>query len=66
MIFSRTKITTVKGYRVAPPKLAFGAIWAALKYFLLPMVIILGALDGLLYLYFKQVLGTCYGVLCLL
>ena len=66
MAFGREKLETVKGHRIAPPRLTFGAAWAAIKYVLLPMIVVLGSIDLALYLFFRDVLGSCYGLFCLL
>jgi hypothetical protein len=64
MALGRSKIETVKSYRLAPPRFTLGALWAATKYLLLPLVLILGTVDTALYFYFKEVLGQCYGIFC--
>lgn len=64
MTIGRSKLETVKGYRLAPPRFTLGALWAATKYVLLPLVMVLGAIDTALYFYFKEVLGQCYGIFC--
>lgn len=65
MVIRRNKLETVKGYRLPPPRLTLGAVWAGSKYFLLPFLLVLGGLDAALYVYFKEVLGRCYGIFCL-
>lgn len=52
------------GWRIAPPRITFGAVWLALKHIALPIIIGLGALDLIFYLFFQHVLEQCYGVLC--
>ncbi len=52
------------GWRIAPPRITFGAVWLALKHIALPIVIGLGTLDLIFYLFFQHVLEQCYGVLC--
>ncbi len=54
------------GWRIAPPRITFGAAIAVLKYIALPVFGMLALLDVIFYLYFQHVLGQCYGVLCLL
>lgn len=54
------------GWRIAPPRITFGAIHAAIKYVALPVVGGLALLDVVFYLFFQHVLDRCYGVLCLL
>lgn len=49
-----------------PPKLTRTGLRIALIYIALPILGLLAAADVLLYLYFRYVLGSCYGVLCLL
>lgn len=65
MAIGRSKLQTVKGFRIAPPRFTLGALWAAAKYILLPVVLVLGTLDLALYFYFREVLGRCYGIFCL-
>jgi len=60
------KTETIMGWRIAPPRLTFGALFIAMKYVLLPFLVGLAALDIALYFFFQEVLGRCYGVLCLL
>lgn len=52
------------GWRIAPPRLTFGAFIVAFKYVFLPFLGALAALDVGLYFFFKEVLDSCYGVLC--
>lgn len=62
--FKRAKAEEVMGWRIAPPRLTFGAVWLAFKHIALPIIIGLGALDLIFYLFFQHVLEQCYGVLC--
>lgn len=66
MFKGRKKIETIMGWSIKPPRLTFGALLVALQYIFLPFLGVLAALDIALYFYFKEVLGSCYGVLCLL
>lgn len=54
------------GWSIKPPRLTFGALVVALKYIFFPFLGLLAGLDIALYFYFREVLGSCYGVLCLL
>lgn len=54
------------GWRIAPPRLTFGALIVAMKYIFLPFLGALALLDIGFYFFFKEALDSCYGVLCLL
>ncbi|MEX0298224.1 MAG: hypothetical protein AB3N28_04090 [Kordiimonas sp.] len=54
------------GWRIAPPRLTLGALIVACKYVFLPVLGGLAVLDVALYFFFKEVLDSCYGVLCLM
>ena len=54
------------GWQIAPPKLTFSALWLGMKYILLPFLGAMALLDIALYYFFREVLDSCYGVLCLL
>jgi hypothetical protein len=56
----------VKGQRIAPPRITFGAVGVVLKYIALPVLLGLTVLDIALYFFFQHVLERCYGVLCYL
>ena len=64
-MIQRQKIAgNVKGQRIAPPRLTFGAAFVVLKYIALPIFLGLAALDVAFYFFFQHVLERCYGVLC--
>ncbi|MBV1901278.1 MAG: hypothetical protein KUG56_06355 [Kordiimonadaceae bacterium] len=60
------KTDTIMGWRIAPPKLTFGALLVAMKYIIIPFLGGLALLDAALYFFFRHALDSCYGVLCLL
>ncbi|MBN66431.1 MAG: hypothetical protein CMM94_02545 [Rickettsiales bacterium] len=59
------KAQTIKGYHLRKPRLTRQAFLYALLYLALPFLAVLALLDMALYFYFKHVLGTCYGIMCL-
>ena len=58
------KTETIMGWRIAPPRLTFGALIVAFKYVFLPFLLGLAALDVAMYFFFREVLDSCYGILC--
>jgi hypothetical protein len=66
MIKRHESAGNVKGQRIAPPRISFGAVTVVLKYIALPILIGLTLLDVALYFFFQHVLERCYGVLCYL
>lgn len=65
MFMKRTKVKTISGWRIAPPRLTVWAYIMAFKYVFLPLLAALALLDILFYVFFREVLGSCYGVMCL-
>lgn len=65
MLGRKNKPETIMGWRIAPPRLTFGAFWLALKHVFVPFLSGLALLDLLLYFVFERFLGSCYGLLCL-
>ena len=57
---------TIKGHTIAPPRITAVGYWLACRYVLLPLVLGLLVLDVVLFLLFRYVLNSCYGVLCFL
>jgi hypothetical protein len=66
MRFGKNRPEKIMGWRIAPPRLTFGALWIALKYIFLPFLGGLALLDVALYFIFDHVFDSCYGLLCLL
>ncbi len=66
MIKKRKKIETVMGWRLAPPRLTLHAFLQGLLYVGLPFLVVMLALDAVFYVFFNEVLDSCYGILCLL
>ena len=61
----RKETQTVMGHTLRSPRITKAGFRMMLLYAVLPMMAVLGALDGILYLFFRYVLGSCYGVWCL-
>lgn len=61
----RRKTQTVKGHTLPAPRMTGTGLRLMLQYVALPMMGVLIAADVMLYLFFRFVLGRCYGVLCL-
>lgn len=55
-----------KAYSLLPPRLTFWAYVAVLRYMVVPFLAALTLADAVLYLFFRYVLESCYGVLCFL
>ncbi len=54
----------VHGYVIPAPRLTRRALVYFLGYVAAPVLLVLLALDILLYVVFRDVFGICYGVLC--
>lgn len=54
----------VRGRRVPGPRLTLWGALALVRWVGLPLLLVLLALDLVLYLVFTRVLGRCYGLLC--
>lgn len=63
---TRTKIDTVMGHRIAPPRLTGWGKAYLLLYGAGPILAVLAALDLAGFLFFWLVLDRCYGIFCLL
>lgn len=59
------KPASVEGHVIPSPRPTWWAVRCALLYVGAPLVGLLLALDAVLYLVFRLVLGRCYGVFCL-
>lgn len=55
-----------KALEIPAPKLTAWAYLYLFWYVILPFLGGLALLDGLLYLFFKYALNSCYGILCFL
>jgi hypothetical protein len=66
MIKKRQKVETVMGWRIAPPKLTIWAFVYGLIYLAAPFLLLMLALDMVFYMFFREVLDACYGIMCLL
>lgn len=60
----RKKTQTVKGHQLSSPRLTATGLRLLLLYVAGPILALLALIDGALYLYFRFVLGLCYGVWC--
>ena len=61
----RVKRGPVQGRHLPPPRLTAWAFAYGFLYVALPFLVAMAAIDTALYLLFRFVFGTCYGVLCL-
>lgn len=60
------RLERIHGMVIPAPRFTRWALVYFLKYALLPGLLILLALDVALYFVFRDWLGACYGILCLL
>jgi len=66
-MFGRKKTRpNVMGYEIPAPKPTKWALYYILKYIALPICLILTGMDIILYLFFKYIFDSCYGVFCLI
>lgn len=61
----RSRPGPVQGRHLPPPRLTAWAFAYGVLYVALPFLAAMAAIDTALYLLFRFVFGTCYGVLCL-
>ena len=60
----RRKATEVMGHTIRSPRLTGAGAWWIVSRLGLPLLAVLALLDGILYLYFKYIVGICYGFWC--
>jgi len=54
----------VRGQSIPGPRLALWGVLAILVHLGLPVLLMLGLFDAMLYLAFTRLLGRCYGLSC--
>lgn len=59
------RLERIHGLAIPAPRFTRWALLYFLKFVLLPVLLLLLALDVALYVVFRDWLGACYGVLCL-
>ncbi|MBI1364005.1 MAG: hypothetical protein GC134_08465 [Proteobacteria bacterium] len=62
---SSRHVQRIYGYHLPRQRPTLWALGYILMYFAAPFLGVLLVLDGVLYLIFKYVFHTCYGILCL-
>lgn len=62
----RRKKQVVQGHHLPSPRLTLTGVRLLLQYIALPILLVLTLIDGLLYLFFRFALDSCYGVWCLI
>lgn len=60
----RRKVQEVLGHRLPSPRMTGTGMRLLLQYIALPILVILGLMDAVLFLFFKFALDRCYGVWC--
>ena len=66
MIKKRQKLAQVMGWEIAPPRLTQWAYVYGIIFLAAPFLLLMLALDVAFYFFFREVLDSCYGILCLL
>lgn len=59
------RLERIHGLAIPAPRFTRWALVYFLKFVLLPVLLLLLALDVALYVVFRDWLGACYGILCL-
>lgn len=59
------RLERIHGLAIPAPRFTRWALLYFLKFVLLPVLLLLLALDVALYVVFRDWLGACYGILCL-